>query len=95
MDAQAEKLKCNGDKILTDILSCFGVETAVFPSIEEAGFLDIPNIFKWLFFKKDGMSDAGTALLEADIYYHHTITFYQISSLTLQQPIIWWVISMT
>lgn len=52
VDAQAEKLKCNGDKLLTDIPSCFGVETAVFPSIEEAGFLDIPNIFKWLFSRK-------------------------------------------
>lgn len=47
VDAMAEKLNINGDKILKNIPSCFGVETAVLPSIQEAGFLDIHKIFSW------------------------------------------------
>lgn len=72
-----EKLKCNGDQILADILSCFGVETALLSTMQEEGFLDIPKIFNWLFLKNSEMSIAEIALLEAHIHEHHLSTNLQ------------------
>ncbi|KUL88887.1 hypothetical protein ZTR_03512 [Talaromyces verruculosus] len=71
VDDLVEKMKSNGDKILSDILSCFGVKTSVLPSIHEAGFLDIPKIFSWLFVTFDEMSAAEIAFLEAEILNRH------------------------
>lgn len=55
-----EKVLANGDRILSDALSWIGIDVTEPISIEERGFLDIPQVFKWLFDEKDNSPSIAT-----------------------------------
>jgi hypothetical protein len=68
MERLLEKLRANGDQIVTDILLWFGIKLDL-KLLNETGYIDFPHIHSLVFETGNGIKDV--ALKEVEIHNYH------------------------